>query len=110
MKRNKIFYALIAVVAVVATVIVILLSSGGNGYMNVIPSRVKALVAVDLSKIGVGDVPGVNTGKKAYLFESADGKRESSLSAANFSISSLVGLVATRLSSVSSSVGMTERL
>ena len=73
MKRNKIFYALIAVVAVVATVIVILLSSGGNGYMNVIPSRVKALVAVDLSKIGVGDVPGVDTGKKAYLFETADG-------------------------------------
>ena len=73
MKRNIIIYAILAVVAIVTTALVLLLSSGGNGYMNVIPSRVKALVAVDLSKIGVADVPGVDNGKKAYLFETSDG-------------------------------------
>ena len=73
MKRKKILYSLLAVVAIVTTALVLLLSSGGNGYMNVIPSRVKALVAIDLSKIGVGDVPGVDTGRKAYLFETSDG-------------------------------------
>ena len=73
MKRKKILYSILAVVAIVATALVILLSGGGNDYMNVIPSRIKALVAVDLSKIGVGDVPGIDTSKKAYLFETSDG-------------------------------------
>ena len=73
MRRKKIIYLVGVVVVLVTTAIVVLLSRGGNGYMNVIPSRVKALVAVELSKIGVGDVPGVDFSRKAYLFETADG-------------------------------------
>ena len=73
MRRKKIIYLVGVVVVLVTTAIVVLLSRGGNGYMNVIPSRVKALVAVELSKIGVGDVPGVDFSRKAYLFETSDG-------------------------------------
>ena len=73
MKRKKFIISLIAVVIVLITAICLLLSGGSDGYINVIPARVKALVAVELSKIGVDDVPGVDFSRKAYLFETADG-------------------------------------
>ena len=73
MRHKKIICSILVVVALVTTAVVVLLSRGGNGYMNVIPPRVKALVAVELSKIGVGDVPGIDFSRKAYLFETSDG-------------------------------------
>ena len=65
MRHKKIICSILVVVALVTTAVVVLLSRGGNGYMNVIPPRVKALVAVEVSKIGVGDVSGIDFSRKA---------------------------------------------
>lgn len=76
MKRR--IYIYIAAIVVVAAGILTAVLSGGNGYLNVIPSGTKALVAVDFSKmtwldLGVGADCGIDFGRKAYLFETSDG-------------------------------------
>lgn len=75
--KRRIYIYIAAFVVVVAGILTAVLS-GGNGYLNVIPSGTKALVAVDFSKItwldmGVSADCGIDFGRKAYLFETSDG-------------------------------------
>lgn len=75
--KRRIYIHIAALIVGVAGILIAVLS-GGNGYLNVIPSGTKALVAVDFSKmtwldLGIGADCGIDFGRKAYLFETSDG-------------------------------------
>ena len=78
MKRRNILYVVLAVAAVAVTALVVLLNAKGEGYVNVIPSKCKALMAIDFPKLGDVKIDGIeNCGvdfsRKAYMFETDDG-------------------------------------
>ena len=78
MKRRNILYIVLAVALVAVTALVVVLNGRSDGYLNVIPLKSKALMAIDFTKLG--DVKmddfkdcGVDFSRKAYLFETSDG-------------------------------------
>ena len=78
MKRRNILYTVLAVALVAVIVLVGVTNIKSDGYINVIPSGVKALMAVDFKKLGDVNIDefkdcGVDFSRKSYLFETADG-------------------------------------